>query len=120
MAGTTIARVPRLGSTVTLYPAFFRTSAQMFDTMACSSKLVEPMMMVGLLLDAPPETAGTTNVAAAAARTPEMKTRVNRMSHPLLCYVGETTRTPNESQPDCNRTVECLQRVTSCIRIVKY
>ena len=48
----------------------------MFDTMACSSKLVEPMMIVGLLeawLDAPAETAGMTNVAATAARMPEAR-----------------------------------------------
>ena len=80
----------------------------MFDTMACSSKLVEPMMMVGLLedrFDAPAETAGTTNVAATAARMPENKERVNRM-RPPLSVVGRRRVRRRLSQPDCNGTVE--------------
>ena len=54
----------------------------MFETMACSSKLVEPMMIVGLLdalVEAPAETAGMASVAASAVRTPAARKRVRRM-----------------------------------------
>ena len=54
----------------------------MFDTMACSSKLVEPMMIVGLLdalVEAPAVTAGTASVAARAVRIPAVRKRVRRM-----------------------------------------
>ena len=82
----------------------------MFDTMACSSKLVEPMMMVGLLeasLDAPAATTGTTSVAATAASTPVNSERVNRMRPPLFgiwedakCIGHRRSRTATELSND--------------------
>ena len=37
----------------------------MFETIACSSKLVEPITMEGLALEADADAAGTASVAAA-------------------------------------------------------
>jgi hypothetical protein len=83
-----MARAPRLGSTVTLYPALVRTSDQMLATMVDSSKFSEPMVMVGLALEARTEarapTPGRAMARARAPTAPRRRERLNRMSHYLF------------------------------------
>ena len=80
----------------------------MFDTMACSSKLVDPMMMVGLLAEllteAPADRVGMTSVAAMAARTPEARERLNRMA--ISFRIGEAPMCLGVSQWNRNQTVD--------------
>src|ERR1039458_5817861 len=78
MAGTTMARVPAAGSTVTGDPAFLRTSAYRLATIGRSSKLVEPMMMVGF--EAAEATAEVLRVTSMVSATAPMRRRVKRMS----------------------------------------
>src|SRR6516165_3268086 len=86
-----MARVPSAGCTVTWYPAFLRTSAQMFETMACSSKLVDPITMVGLLEDAPAGApvmaAGTISAEARAVSAPKASDRGKRMGTPFRWWL---------------------------------
>ena len=60
----------------------------MFETMACSSKLVDPITMVGLLDEAPAgapvRAAGRMSVEARAASAPKARERVKRMGHPFV------------------------------------
>jgi hypothetical protein len=59
----------------------------MFETMACSSKFVDPITMVGLLDDAPAgapaKAAGRMSVEARAASAPKASARVQRMRDTL-------------------------------------
>src|ERR1700722_18793329 len=56
----------------------------MLATMACSSKLVEPITMEGFELDADADAAGTASVVASRARAPRASGRVRRMWGYLL------------------------------------
>ena len=56
----------------------------MFETIACSSKLVEPITMEGLSLEADADVAGTASVVASRARAPRASGRVMRMWGYLL------------------------------------
>jgi hypothetical protein len=93
----------------------------MFETIACSSKLVDPMIIVGLVPEALTDAKaalGTQTAAATAASAPRRRERLNRMGDTFSIWEGrkQIPLGGDATELKCDRRV--AEIVTSSIGFV--